>query len=163
MANVPMLEYPSPSSSSPSNSFASESQCSGVMEEEEEGPGEGKEERCKAVDGQEGVFMTQVCTDTVSALASYQLLTVQTLAWGEICFCCLFYLSRKQLYHVASFRTHLKIDWRLYCPLINVPPPPTPLNLLRVQGRKYRRTLLPGKEEEERHPAPLMRRRSAGQ
>lgn len=67
MANVPMLEYPSPSSSSPSNSFASESQCSGGIEEEEEeeGTGEGKEERCKAVDGQEGVFMTQVCTDAV--------------------------------------------------------------------------------------------------
>lgn len=46
------------------------------MEEEEERMGEGKEERCKAVDDQEGVFMTQVCTDTVSALASYQLLTV---------------------------------------------------------------------------------------
>lgn len=46
------------------------------MEEEEEGTGEGKEERCKVVGGQEGVFMTQVCTDTVSALALYQLLTV---------------------------------------------------------------------------------------
>ena len=76
MASVPMLEYPSPSSSSPSHSFASESQCSGGMEEEEEeedeeGREEEEKESCKVVDDQEGVFMTQVCTDSVSALASY--------------------------------------------------------------------------------------------
>lgn len=70
MASVPMLEYSSPSSS-PSHSFASESQCSGGMEEEEEGREEEEEESCKVVDDQEGVFMTQVCTDTVSALHSY--------------------------------------------------------------------------------------------
>ena len=73
MASVPMLEYLSPSSS-PSHSFASESQCSGGMEEEEEGREEEEEESCKVVDDQEGVFMTQVWTDTVSAFASYHLL-----------------------------------------------------------------------------------------
>lgn len=46
------------------------------------------------------------------------------------------------------------------------PPFSSPVSF-RVQGRSYRRTLPPGKEEEkeekeERHPAPLMRRRKAG-
>lgn len=70
IASILMLEYPS-TSSSPSHSFASESQCSGGMEEEEEGREEEEEESCKVVDDQEGVFMTQVCTDAVSALPSY--------------------------------------------------------------------------------------------